>query len=255
MTKIDALITLGKLKTTQIFIIENNTDFLFVSTKQNIDRYIFNIKYRNKTNNKLKELLNTTYTYNLIETFEFDTQNELNHRINYLTFETEKKKRKKEDLIYGKNEEYAVLEKIKKYFYNDIIVMCNYTYSSFDFMGLKSEYLYELKSNNDKFEDFPNAIIGVEKVLDYDKQIFLFQFKNELGQNDLYYFIKPPQFKEQFIKRQIYLKYRDKHNWIYDIPRTNLIKINKGDIYDLPIATTNTEIFKHLKALDQMKSE
>ena len=175
-------------KTTDIYYLYANEEYEFIHTTQPIKKYLSNIKNRNKNNLKLKLLINAdNFNYLFIE--KCDPIGVVN-RIGTLVFEKIKKQKLEQDLIIGLGAEHIVLKKINAYFENDIIIQCKYKYSIYDFFGLKSEIVFELKTNADKYGDYPNAIIGINKVIPYLKQIFLFNFKNETNNGyDLYYFI------------------------------------------------------------------
>ena len=262
-----------RIKSTVIYIIEGGGGggFEFIHTKQPIKKYLNNILNRNKRKTKLKTLLQSENSaHTRVETIDYRNICEVTDRINVLKINLSQiyfrgkysKDNKKgangekfpiDDYKYGKTEEYAVLSKINAFFRNDIIVMCQFKMSRYDYMGLKSQYIYELKSNKDKFGDYSNAIIGVEKIIDYSKQIFLFQFLNQYGDNDLYYFIKPDNFVTTYRKRDIFLKYRNKINTVYDIPRTELKPIISGEYCDLDItANVSADMFRHLQYLDEV---
>lgn len=240
-----------------IYKVYNDTTFVIIHTKQEVKKYLNNIKSRNnKKNDTLVKILNGTHYYEFLQKFEYSNKDELTNKINLITFESNKKQNIENDFKYGLKEEQKVLIKIKNFFINDEIIPCHNPYSTFDFIGLKSQYLYELKSNNDKFEDYPNAIMGINKVVkNYKKQIFLFGYKSRTDENDIYYFIKPPNFETKYNKRKIYLKNRDIYNWVYDIPRTELQKINKNEVCNLQIDLTENEIFSHLYLLDKVRAD
>lgn len=250
----DSLERLNKQKSVTIYLIERENDYSIVSTKQSIKRYLSNVMKRNKGNIVLQNILKGDYTYKiLIEQFLYESQEQLGYKIELLKFECKKNKQIEQDLQYGKNEEINVLNKLNRYFQNDIIVMSKNIFSVFDYIGLKSHTLFELKSNSDRFNSYPNAIIGESKVIDYNNQIFLFQYKTETGNgNDLYYFIKTAEFKHLYKTRQIYVKARNIWNTVYDIPRNELTKINENDCMNLPVAMANSDIFDKLVTLDKI---
>lgn len=257
LRKKDTSIQTTKKTVCNIYKVYNDTEFQIIHTKQEVKKYLNNIKTRNNKNNcNLIKLLNNTYYYEFLQNFEYSNKYELENIINSITFQLNKKKSIENDFKYGLSEEQKVLIKIKNFFINDDIIPCNDSCSIFDFMGLKSKYLYELKSNNDKFEDYPNSIMGINKVIKtYDKQIFLFGYKTNTDENELYYFIKPESFETKYNKRKIYLKNRDIYNWVYDIPRTELIKISKNESCNLDINLTDNELFSHLFQLDKVRAD
>lgn len=227
-------------KPTQFYIIFNTTEYEIINTKQNINVYLSNSKLRNKPNTKLQTILQGKYDYTLLESILNPDKDKIKTIYDKHCFNETKKRLIAENLKYGKEQEYIVLNLINIFFQNDMIQMCSNPYSHADYYGVISQSTYELKSNYDKFEDYPNAIIGIEKIIPNTRQIFLFQFKNSAGSNDLYYFIKPDNFTTEFHIREIYLKHRDKYNSVYDIPRTLLKIVDNNNCINLPIPEINS---------------
>lgn len=229
-----------KPNTTMIYKIFNDEEFHIFHTKQNPNRFLSG---KHQTNETIKRIVVSDYFILLLDTLTDKTNDFIQNKCEILKFEEHKKKQIASDLKYGKIQEHIVLEHINRFFSNDIIKMCVGQFSTCDFLGLLTQFVYELKSNYDKYEDYPTAIIGIEKVVAYEKQIFLFQFKTDTGANELYFFIKPEHFKTTYKKRQIYLQKRDKYNWVYDIPRSELRKINSNDTMELPTCDIQNELF------------
>jgi len=227
-------------KPTQFYIIFNTTEHEIINTKQNINVYLSNSKLRNKPNTKLQTILQGKYDYSLLESILNPDKTQIKTIYDKHYFNETKKRLIAKNLKYGKEQEYIVLNLINIFFQNDMIQMCSNPYSHADYYGVISQSTYELKSNYDKFEDYPNAIIGIEKIIPNTRQIFLFQFKNAAGSNDLYYFIKPDNFTTEFHIREIYLKHRDKYNSVYDIPRTLLKRVDNNHCINLPIPEINS---------------
>jgi len=230
-------------KPTHFYSIFNTNEHEIIHTKQNINVYLSNNKLRNKTNTRLQTILQGKYDYTLLESINLPTDKKRNcikTIYDKHCFNETKKRLIAANLKYGKDQEYIVLNLINIFFQNDMIQMCSNPYSHADYYGLMSQSTYELKSNYDKFQDYPNAIIGIEKIIPNTRQIFLFQFKNIAGNNDLYYFIKPDNFSTEFHIREIYLKHRDKYNSVYDIPRTLLKKVDNNNCINLPIPESNS---------------
>jgi len=241
----------------KIYKVYNDTEYTFISTRQeNCNKYLNNVKNRtNKKNDKLVKILNTTYNIEFIENFEYIDKSFLIEKLNVINTQYRLTNNKELDLKYGLNEEQKVLIKIQNYFINDDIVKCSNQFSVFDYMGLKSQCLFELKTNRDKFTDYPNAIFGTNKIIKNQKQIFLFQFETATNEKDLYYFIKPDNFEVLYNKREIFLKFRNISNWVYDIPRSQLIKINKNETCKLDITNTNNELFTHFYNLEKVRAD
>lgn len=82
----------------------------------------------------------------------------------------------RQDYLFGKNQEKALIETIKKYFADDIITNEN-PFSIADFRG--TEYNYELKSRTNALADYPTTLLPANKIFN-DKHIFLFNFTDGL---------------------------------------------------------------------------
>jgi len=241
----------------KIYKVFNDNDYVFIFSQQDkIIKYLSKIKSRGThKNKKIIDILNGYYNFEFIETFGYDNKEEINNKIIRIDKQYQNECNKKLDLKFGLSNEDNVLYIISKYFKNDDIIKASYKYSIFDYMGLKSKYLYELKTNRDKYFDYPNAIIGVNKVIKNMKQIFLFQFTTDTIEYDLYYFIKPNDFETKYTKRQIYLQVRNIYNWIYDIPRVELIKINPNDTINLDLDLPYHKLFSHYYNLDKVRAD
>ena len=251
------ILNVNKTFICNIYRIFNDCDVAFVSTRQaNINKYLNKIKrvgiHKNKT---LGLILSGNYNCEFVERFEYADKSQLIDKLLLINDWYKRATTKELDLKYGLTREDIVLTKIQNYFINDEILKAKYKYSPFDFMGIKSNILYELKSNRDKYGDYPNAIIGVDKVIPDIKQIFLFQFETNANEPDLYYFIKTTDFVTTYKQRQIYLRARNIWNWVYDIPRTQLIKINKHATHNLDITTTYSQSIAHIYKLDRYRAD
>lgn len=244
-------------KICKIYKIYNDSDYIFISTRQeNCNKYLYNVKHRtNKKQTKLLSILNTNYNVEFVEKFQYIDKTELLEKINIINTNYKTANNKELDLKYGLSAEQKVLIQIQNYFSNDDIVQSKNQFSVFDYMGLKSNYLYELKTNRDKFKDYPNAILGVNKIIPHQKQIFLFQFETDTNDKELYYFIKPLDFEILYNKRQIFLKYRNIYNWVYDIPRDQLIKISKNETCKLDLVHTNTTLCNLFYNLEKVRAD
>lgn len=244
-------------KICKIYKIYNESDYVFISTRQeNCNKYLYNVKHRtNKKQTKLLSILNTNYNVEFVEKFQYIDKTELLEKINIINTNYKTANNKELDLKYGLSAEQKVLIQIQNYFSNDDIVQSKNQFSVFDYMGLKSNYLYELKTNRDKFKDYPNAILGVNKIIPHQKQIFLFQYETDTNDKELYYFIKPLDFEILYNKRQIFLKYRNIYNWVYDIPRDQLIKISKNETCKLDLVHTNTTLCNLFYNLEKVRAD
>ena len=241
----------------KIYKVFNDNEYVFISTRQErINKYLSKIKSRGTHKNKiLVEILKGQYNCEFVENYEYHGKDELANKLIEINDKYKKENCKEIDLKYGLSNEEKVLCKIQNYFTNDEIVKSVYKYSVFDFMGIKSKYLYELKTNRDKYNDYPTAIIGLNKVIKHTKQIFLFQFTTDTTEHELYYFIKPNDFETTYNKRQIFLRARNIYNWVYDIPREELKLIKKYETYNLDIDITDNELFTHFYKLDRVRAD
>lgn len=80
----------------------------------------------------------------------------------------------KTDYQFGKKNESEILPIIKDFF-NDDIKQINYIYSTYDFKGDKT--YYELKSRNNKLNDYKTTLISKFKIDNIKADtIFLFKF-------------------------------------------------------------------------------
>lgn len=82
------------------------------------------------------------------------------------------------DYNFGKNEEVKVLSKIREHFGDENIKECIDQYSKFDFIS--DNYLYELKSRRNKYDQYPTTLIAIDKIIKDKNMIFLFNFTDGL---------------------------------------------------------------------------
>jgi len=119
----------------------------------------------------------------------------------------------KNDYIFGKQKEDEVLNIIKKKIRGNII-KTEKRYERYDFKD--GEYYYELKSRNNKYNDYPTTLIEKGKVID-DKLVFLFNFTD-----GLYYIVYNKELFEKF-ECKLFLRHKrcdyiDKPKLYYHIP-------------------------------------
>ena len=150
---------------------------------------------------------------------------------NYYTNKTKKQTDLiKTQLEYGLSQEVKSIPVINDYF-NDNLLKNDYKFSKFDFIGLKTRNLYELKSNmysiNKKFINGSVCVIDQQKIKSYefiDNIFIIFSFKEE-NSIDYYYIKFNYDLFDKFNKRSIFLK-RGYENKIIDIDINLLTKIN-----------------------------
>ena len=136
---------------------------------------------------------------------------------------------KKKQLEYGLSQEIKAIPIINHYF-KDNILKTECKFSKFDYIGLNTNNIYELKSImysiNKKFKNGSSCVIDQQKIKSYqfiDNLFIIFSFKED--NNTDYYFIKfNYDLFDTFNKRTIFLK-RGYENKILDIPLNLLCKM------------------------------
>lgn len=129
----------------------------------------------------------------------------------------------KNDYQFGTQEEEKILNTINNYFKDNIKKVAD-KLCKYDFKG--DNYIYELKSRNNKYETFPTTLIGKSKILKDSKQIFLFNFTDGLYyiEYDKYIF---DSFKLDYFCRFRRSDYKDEAQLYYFIPIESLRPIIK----------------------------
>jgi hypothetical protein len=125
------------------------------------------------------------------------------------------------DVILGLRMETIILPQIRTYFKRKDIKRTEDKYAIFDFYDC--EYKYELKSRNNKYQQFPTTLIGCNKLA--PKTIYLFNFTNGL------YFLEYNEelfntFEKKPFKRHPREGKIDYEREYIFIPIEHLIKIN-----------------------------
>jgi hypothetical protein len=152
--------------------------------------------------------------------------------INLLIFRNKNNQKKQEDIKYGLEQEQLSIKILNKYF-NDTLHKSKNIYCSYDFIGSKTNTLYELKSNKYSIKRYPYALITknkIEKYQDYENIIKIIFSYQECYDNKIvieYYYINFISY-ENFIKKyklRLIEISRNELIWNYDIPITELIKI------------------------------
>ena len=123
----------------------------------------------------------------------------------------------KEDYSFGIQQEDKILPLVSKYF-NDNIIKSPSKTSIYDYIG--TNYFYEVKSRNNKYDAFPTTLIGANKVFT-DKQIFIFNFLD-----GIYYILYDENLFKTFDKKPFVRNSRrgfvDKEQLYYFIPIKHL---------------------------------
>lgn len=130
----------------------------------------------------------------------------------------------KNDYNYGKKKEIELFKTINDYF-GDNITLNNDDFALIDYTGNK--YIYELKSRNCSYSNYPTTLIPYNKICDSENKniILLFNFTDGL------YYIKYDEkifnsFELNYFVRNKRIDYDDKSKLYYYIPINKLIKIN-----------------------------
>ena len=152
--------------------------------------------------------------------------------INLRIFKNKNSLKRQSDLKYGLEQEQKAIKILNTYF-KDILHKTKNIYCSYDFIGLKTNTLYELKSNKYSIKKYPHALITKNKIEKYRdieniiKIIFCYEecYENKII-NEYYYidFISYEDFTKKYKLRLIEIS-RGEVLWNYDIPTTELIKI------------------------------
>lgn len=84
------------------------------------------------------------------------------------------------DLEFGKTKEEELTEILKEFFDDNLKpVDKKNKYCKWDYEGDK--YIYELKSRNNKLNDYPTTLIPYDKIIKGKKQYFIFNFMDKIG--------------------------------------------------------------------------
>jgi hypothetical protein len=149
------------------------------------------------------------------------------------------------DYNFGKNQEALKLQEISDYF-NDKIIQTQNEYCKWDFEG--EEYIYEIKSRNNKSYSYPTTLIAKDKILKGMKQRFIFNFTD-----GLYYIEYDDEVFKSFeckpFVRNARNDYNDKKKLYYFIETYQLIKITKQKIEQLDDNLTMEEREERLNNL------
>lgn len=129
----------------------------------------------------------------------------------------------KRDVLFGTALEYPVIDKLSKYF-GEEVKKVQYEYSPFD--AFSDTTKYEIKSRRNRYLQYPTTIIAVDKTLRIkgDRIVFVFHYTD-----GLYYIIYDPS---QFAKYEIREVEAIRKGGVrtlkphYHIPVKDLIRIN-----------------------------
>lgn len=127
----------------------------------------------------------------------------------------------KTDYEFGKKCEDDIFASINLFF-NDNIIKSSSKYQKYDYKGNKC--YYELKSRNNNHNSYSTTLIPYNKIMENEKQIFLFKFND-----GLYYIEYDPllfsNFDLKYFVRNRRIDYNDKMSMYYYIPIDKLKKI------------------------------
>ena len=224
------------IKLTKFYLVKYNDFEEVINTKQDIKKYMLNLKRSKKINDTLKIIVNNSYTYIFIEDFSYKTKNELNNKINEIKLLQQNRKKPIEinlnNELYNNALQYEeeVFNILKNICSNSVIERSKNRYSKFDFYELTHKNMLELKVNTYSITQFKTAVINIEK-LTYPFLILIFGYTETYYNNGFktkinYYFIRYN--KEKFFnynKRYIINHKTGRSSLICDIPTTDLIPL------------------------------
>jgi len=157
----------------------------------------------------------------------------------------EQEKLKKSQLEYGMKQEKEAIVFLNTFF-TDLLVKTANQYSKYDFNGLNSGMIYELKSNMYDYNQYKTAVIDTKKLKSYKgilNLIIIFSYLENKTDTEYYYIKFNYDTFMSFPQRTITLK-RGYDNIITDIPKYHLIKcdilnpiVNKPKIIEVPFIT------------------
>jgi hypothetical protein len=236
------------VKLTKFYLVKYGDKEELINTKQDIKKYISNLKRCKKLNNTLKLIINNSYSYIFIEEFTYKTKNELNIKINHIKLLQQNRKKVIEtDLnneLYNNSLQYEeeVFILLKNICSSSIIERAKNRYSKFDFYDLTFKNMFELKVNTYSITEYKTAVINIEKLV-YPYLILIFGYTEIYYDNGFkskvnYYFIK--YVKDKFLnynKRYITNHKTGRSSLIIDIPTTDLLplehlKLQENNIND-----------------------
>jgi hypothetical protein len=154
------------VKLTKFYLVKYGDKEELINTKQDIKKYISNLKRCKKLNNTLKLIINNSYSYIFIEEFTYKTKNELNIKINHIKLLQQNRKKVIEtDLnneLYNNSLQYEeeVFILLKNICSSSIIERAKNRYSKFDFYDLTFKNMFELKVNTYSITEYKTAVIN-----------------------------------------------------------------------------------------------
>jgi len=146
------------------------------------------------------------------------------------TYQTKLKEQellKKKQLTYGLACETEAIN-ILNLFFKDNLKKSQNTYCCYDYTGLISGYLYELKSNMYSIKKYRNVVIDKQKIKKFHgmkNMIIVFSFLEADNITDYYFIYFNEELFKTFNEREIELK-RGYTNTIIDINPLLLMKID-----------------------------
>lgn len=229
-----------EINLTNLYLLEFNNSKIFIATKQRLSKYISNLK-RNckKISQQTLNIINNNYTFQLLEQLDNKNKDEIKNVLSkYQQLEENAHKpleRKLNDELYKKSLEYEfeVLDLLNRFFTTSRIIRSKNRFSKYDFLDLNTGYFFELKTNTYSINEYPNAVINVDK-LDYPHLILVFGYNNTIFKNGkfitevqyYYIFYNEKQFAS-YNKRYIINKLTGRPSYVIDIPTSDLNELNK----------------------------
>lgn len=245
-------------KLTKFYLIQYEKNEAVIATKQQLNKYISNLKRCKKISNELKNIIHNSYTYVFLEEFKYETKEELNYKMNELKLLQQNRKkpieRELNDKLYKNAVVYEedILITLKKMFPNNNIQRSKSRYSKVDFFDLTSKTFIELKTNTYSILEHKTAVINVEKLcvpflilifgyaeMYYDKAELKFKTKT-----DYYYIRYNEEVFKNYSKRYITNHLTSRSSLVVDIPTSDLKPLKSLELIDN--TTTDEDFFNDL---------
>jgi hypothetical protein len=130
----------------------------------------------------------------------------------------------KQDYIKGTFRESEINNQLNDFF-KEKLIKTKSSFCPYDFIGEKSNTLYELKSRNNCYRTYQTTLIGYDKIIQGKTQVFIFDFID-----GIYYINYDEEIFKSFglkdFQRIARSDFNDKKKLYYYIPIDKLIKIN-----------------------------
>ena len=237
-------------KMTKIYLVYNESDKIYVASKQNIDKYLKSLlkKQRNKNDKLFNIITSNLYNNKFVGYFEYYDTAEIKQNVNDLNLKLNDKVARQtfinNAVIIGNKKEDNLLDTLKSYFSKHIIQTRKNLYCPYDYIDTATGYKYELKSNNYGVDKYRSAVIDINKI-QFDKLFLLFNYTfNRIfldketksfttkEETDCYYILYNKDKFNTYNRRQIFNNHRQIFCNVIDIPVEDLTYLNPNEKYN-----------------------